>query len=134
MSEVMNSGLSLEMKNSLIHKINGHADGGFVWNRELSWLGEEGPEAVIPLDGSDRAASLWEKAGKLLGMKSISERYDLSGIAAGSGAKIEYSPTLQFYGEAPNRQDLDDALRMSQDEFEAMMERYLKHNGRVAFR
>ncbi len=134
MSEVMNSGLSLEMKNSLIHKINGHADGGFVWNRELSWLGEEGPEAVIPLDGSDRAASLWEKAGKLLGMQSISERYDLSGAAAGSGAKIEYSPTLQFYGDAPSRQDLDDALRMSQDEFEAMMERYLKHNGRVAFR
>ena len=118
----------------LLKQINGHASGGFVWNRELSWLGEEGPEAVIPLDGSDRAASLWEKAGKLLGMQSISERYDLSGAAAGSGAKIEYSPTLQFYGEAPSRQDLDDALRMSQDEFEVMMERYLKHNGRVAFR
>lgn len=134
LEQIMNSGLTQQEKNDYIHKINGHASGGFIWNRELSWLGEKGPEAVIPLDGSDRAASLWEQAGKLLGMGSLTDRYDFSGLASGSGAKIEYSPTLQFYGEAPSRQDLDDALRMSQDEFEAMMEQYLKRNSRVAFR
>ena len=134
MSEINSSSLPLAWKNKLIHEINGHANGGFVWNRELSWLGEKGPEAVIPLDGSSRATSLWENTGKLLGMGSIADRYDFSGVASGNGTRIEYSPTLQFYGEAPSRQDLDDALRMSQDEFEAMMEQYLKRNSRVAFR
>ena len=47
--------------------------------------------------------------------------------------RIEYSPVLQFYGEAPSRDDLDDALKMSQDRFDEMMERYLKQNARLAF-
>ena len=108
------------------------AKGGFVNGLQLSWLGEKGPEAVIPLDGSRNAMSLWQKTGQLLGMGSLIGRYDLSGSS--SSASITYSPTLQFYGEAPSRADLDDALRMSQDEFEAMMEQYLKNNGRLAFR
>ena len=115
-------------------RITGHANGGFINGLQLSWLGERGPEAVIPLNGSDRAMSLWEKTGQLLGMKSLSDRYNISGGSSGGEVKIEYNPTLQFYGEAPSRADLDDALKMSQDEFEAMMAQYLKNNGRLAFR
>ena len=134
MSEIYGSNLPLDTKNALAHKIAGHANGGFVNGLQLSWLGEKGPEAVIPLNGSDRAMSLWEKTGQLLGMKSLTDRYNISGGSSGSDVRIEYNPTLQFYGEAPSRADLDDALRMSQDDFEAMMERYLKNNGRLAFR
>lgn len=114
------------------HGIDHNATGGIVQNKELSWLAENGPEAVVPLDGSRRAVSLWEKAGQLLGMGSLLDRYDI-GATSQNTTKIEYSPTLQFYGEAPSREDLDDALRMSQDEFDSMMERYLKTNGRVSF-
>lgn len=114
------------------HGIDHNATGGIVQNKELSWLAENGPEAVVPLDGSRRAVSLWEKAGQLLGMGSLLDRYDI-GATSQNTTKIEYSPTLQFYGEAPSRKDLDDALRMSQDEFDSMMERYLKTNGRVSF-
>lgn len=115
----------------MAHGIDHNAFGGIVQNKELSWLAENGPEAVIPLDGSRRAVSLWEKAGQLLGMDSILDRYDISG--GGQTVTIDYNPTLQFYGEAPNRDDLTEALRLSQDEFDSMMERYLKTSSRVSF-
>lgn len=105
-------------------------DGGIIQDTTLSWLAEKGPESVIPLDGSRNAISLWEQTGRLLGMNSVLDDVDLDG---GSGPVIEYSPTLQFYGEAPSKEDLTDALRVSQDEFESLMEQYIKKHGRVAF-
>ncbi len=109
--------------------IDRNADGGIIWNKELSWLAEEGPEAVIPLDGSRNAVSLWEKAGRLLGMGSAFDDLDLGG---GDMVTVQYSPVLNFYGEAPNRDDLTDALDISQDKFDSLMERYLKTHSRVS--
>lgn len=34
----------------------------------LTWFAEKSPEAAIPLDGSDRAISLWAQAGNMLGV------------------------------------------------------------------
>ena len=98
-----------------------HADGGIVQNKQLSWLAEEGPEAVIPLEKSSRASSLYQTVGQLLGERG------------GTESTISYSPTLQFYGGTPSREDLDGALKMSQSEFNSMMERYLSGKRRVAF-
>lgn len=111
--------------------IDKNADGGIIRNKELSWLAEEGPEAVIPLDGSQNAVSLWEKAGQLLGMGSAFDDLDLDG--GGDTVKVEYKPTLNFYGEAPSRDDLTDALDISQDKFDSMMDRYFKTHSRVSF-
>lgn len=116
---------------SLLNGINHRANGGLATSPELTWFAENGPEMAIPIDGSRNAISLWEQTGRLLGMESVLDTYDLSGSS--SGPTIEYSPTLQFYGEAPNRGDLEDALRVSQDEFESLMERYFKTHGRVSF-
>lgn len=108
-----------------------HANGGLVNSTELSWLAERGPEMVVPLDGSSRAVSLWERAGQLLGMGGR-----LDGLSLGSdggGMAVSYSPTLQFYGDAPSQNDISSALRISQDEFEMMMQRYMKNNRRLAY-
>lgn len=80
-----------------------HADGGLVRSMELSWLAERGPEMVVPLDGSRRAVSLWQQAGQLLGMGG---RFDNVSLGGDSAPAITYSPTLQFYGDAPDRQEL----------------------------
>ena len=110
--------------------IDKNADGGIIRNKELSWLAEEGPEAVIPLDGSRNAVSLWEKAGQLLGMGSAFDGLDLGG---GETVTVQYSPVLNFYGEAPDKDDLTDALDISQDKFDSLMDRYLKTHSRVSF-
>lgn len=62
-----------------------NATGGFVKGRTLSWLAEEGtPEVVIPLGSHrrDRAMSLWERTGELLGIKP--EYNALGGIVGGN--------------------------------------------------
>ena len=113
------------------YPIDRNANGGIIRNKELSWLAERGPEAVIPLDGSENAVSLWEKTGQLLGMESVLDGLELDG--GGSTVTIEYKPTLKFYGEAPNKEELTEALHISQDKFDSMMERYLKTRSRTAF-
>ena len=48
----------------------GRAKGGIITSPELSWIGEDGPEAIIPLgsDKRDRALDLWYTAGHALGI------------------------------------------------------------------
>ena len=48
-----------------------HAEGGFVNGPELSWVGEDGPEAIIPLGAKrrQRGVDLWRQAGHLLGIE-----------------------------------------------------------------
>ncbi len=111
--------------------IDKNADGGIIRNKELSWLAEEGPEAVIPLDGSRNAVSLWEKAGKILGMDNKFDHLDLGG---GDTVTVLFNPVLNFYGEAPSKDDLIDAIDISQDKFDKHMEQYFKFHARSAFR
>lgn len=131
--------------------LTGHATGGIFNTPHIAWFAEDGPEAAIPLDGSQNAISLWEETGKLLGIngfsndagESFSSMADkLSAQAPASGGsgtssegnmQFSYSPTLQFYGDAPSRKDLDESLLMSQERFEQMMKQYIKENGRISF-
>ncbi len=59
-----------------------NAEGG-IYNKGafLTTFAEKSPEAAIPLDGSSRAISLWQKAGEILGMipkgTSDKESFDL---------------------------------------------------------
>jgi len=112
-------------------RIPGHADGGIVWNRELSWLAEEGPEAVIPLDGSRNAVSMWEKAGELLGMDHALDHYEAG--RGGSQITVTYSPKLCFYGDVTSKEDVSEAMDESIDRFERVMERYKREQKRMMF-
>lgn len=51
-------------------KIGKRAEGGFTQGPELTWIGEDGAEAVIPLSGKyrKRGLELYEKVGKYLGV------------------------------------------------------------------
>lgn len=109
----------------------GHADGGIFTVPHIAAFAESGPEAAIPLDGSENAIRLWLRTGLLLGMGSVLDDVDIEG--GGSGPHIEYKPTLVFNGGAPSQNDLESAMRTSQEEFEEMMAKYIKDHGRVAF-
>lgn len=51
-------------------EVSAHANGGFVGNKQLSWVGEEGPEAIIPLvpGRRNRALTLFKQVGEILGI------------------------------------------------------------------
>lgn len=52
-----------------------NANGNIIQSKTLSWVGEEGPEAIIPLVPGRRARGLklWEEAGRRLGVQYHAE-------------------------------------------------------------
>lgn len=74
--------------------IGGHATGGMVNGRELSWVGEEGPEMIIPLVPArrERAVELYQQAGEILGVTAHA-----SGGLVGSGSSSYTSPVTGNY-------------------------------------
>ena len=55
--------------------ITGNAKGSIVTGPLLSWVGEDGPEAIIPLGSKrrDRGMDLWLQAGRALGVKEYAD-------------------------------------------------------------
>ena len=74
--------------------IGGHATGGMVDGRELSWVGEEGPEMIIPLVPArrERAVELYQQAGEILGVTAHA-----NGGLVGSGSSSYTSPVTRNY-------------------------------------
>lgn len=56
-------------------RIKKNASGSFVSGPMLSWVGEEGPEVIIPLSGKkkERGLELWKQAGNILGVSEMSQ-------------------------------------------------------------
>lgn len=51
------------------------ANGGFITSPLLSWVGEDGPEAIIPLGSKrrSRGLSLWRQTGEMLGIPAFAD-------------------------------------------------------------
>lgn len=120
----------------------GHADGGIFTVPHMAWFAEDGPEAAIPLDGSRNAIELWEKTGELLGMDGLSGGAEplASSIEeaayTGSGEvviQVDNSRTIQFNGNAPSKDELEEILDDENEKFARLMETYLSNNRRVRF-
>ncbi len=124
--------INIEKKNPFTLPVEHKAEGGIVTSPILTTFAEEGPEAAIPLDGSSRALSLWRRAGEILSGKSRPQKaYD--GLSDGSGGmNITYSPVMTFSGSA-SKEDVMEANRQLQEEFEMRMNRWMKNNRRVSF-
>lgn len=74
--------------------IGGRATGGMVNGCELSWVGEEGPEMIIPLVPArrERAVELYQQAGEILGVTAHA-----NGGLVGSGSSSYTSPVTRNY-------------------------------------
>lgn len=144
--EVISQGISLPSTVTATSTQNvvktGHADGGIFNTPHVAWFAEDGPEAAIPIDGSKNAIDLWVKTGELLGMDGLtggSEPLSTAveeAVSAGQGEtviRIDNSRTMQFYGDAPSRDELEDILETEDEKFAKMMQRYLSNGRRVSF-
>ena len=121
----------------------GHADGGIFTKPHITWFAEKAPVAAIPIDGSRNAINLWQQTGELLGMSystsgdglsALSKEIYSSQYTTDNSANIEFKPELNFYGEAPKKEDITLAFNESFEEFKKMMDRYVKERGRLAFK
>lgn len=121
----------------------GHAEGGIFDTPHIAAFAEKGPEAVVPLDGSQKAISIWQEAGKLLGAydkNSYSRIYEtISGGWGESGEKAvggygmpAFQPIVYIYGNT-RREDVSDGLIMTFEKWKEYMEWYEDDRRRVSF-
>ena len=119
--------------------IGGHAEGGIFTQPHIAWFAEDGPEAAIPLDGSQNAIDLWLRTGELLNMpgltgegSTIAEGVETAAYYnASSPGQVTYSPVNNFYGTS--QEDMEAVLETDQERFARMMEEYMKNNRRFSF-
>lgn len=117
-----------------------HATGGIFTTPHIGLVAEAGPEAIIPLNNTENAYNLWRQAGELLGMEdklSLSEAAtteitnQTNSSVGGATIKYESHNEYNFYGGTPDKNDIAAAEKLSQEEFEAMLEKYYKNKSRV---
>lgn len=106
---------------SVTASIAGNAEGSIITSPLLSWVGEDGPEAIIPLGSKrrDRGMDLWLQAGRALGVKEYADggmigdvplsggsSDSTSGDSSGSGDKgqvvINMNPVFNINGNSGN--------------------------------
>lgn len=106
---------------SVTASIAGNAEGSIVTGPLLSWVGEDGPEAIIPLGSKrrDRGMDLWLQAGRALGVKEYADGGMIGDVplsggssdstsrgSSGSGDKgqvvINMNPVFNINGEGGN--------------------------------
>lgn len=106
---------------SVTASIASNAEGSIVTGPLLSWVGEDGPEAIIPLGSKrrDRGMDLWLQAGRALGVKEYADggmigdvplsggsSDSTSGDSSGSGDKgqvvINMNPVFNINGNSGN--------------------------------
>lgn len=68
-------------------KVGAHAAGGIVSRPQVSWIGERGPEAIIPLTNRRRGMDLWRQTGTALGVAG-------AGVGGGGGITVNFSPQI----------------------------------------
>ncbi|MCD8207422.1 MAG: phage tail tape measure protein, partial [Bacteroidales bacterium] len=125
------------------NKLGGIFDDPTIFNtaQGLQGVGEAGPEAVLPLD------TLWDKMEDVLTnvfrgdngsvIDSLLAKLDSASNNqqpefAGAGGAINYAPVYNLYGTA-SKEDAIEAEKISQGEFEKMMERYERQQRRTRF-
>lgn len=129
-----------EPSKNWFRRLTGLATGGIVQKPSVVKFAEDGPEAAIPLDGSDNAKRLWAMTGEILGMYNAN-RADTAPAYAGAidqppelrtlnSRSIEQSivlhsnPVIHVNGEVPG--DLERQLQRHDEELIDKLEEWYR--------
>lgn len=121
-----------------------YANGGIVTNAHLGLVGEAGPEAIIPLseEKRGRATNLLRRVASRFGLE-LSDRQnplrelldfgngDKSSAGPNESANYQfvYSPVVHM-APGTSRQEVEDALKFSYEEFKRMAEQFEREKKR----
>lgn len=114
-----------------------HAKGGIFDTPHYGLFAEAGPEAWIPLDGSENAKSIWQEAGEVLGVygggtsSTVGSGYSAGDIQDNSESKVIYAPVYNVYGSS--EETVKKATSDDYQNFERFMQQYNKNHRRLAF-
>lgn len=126
------------LKTNKITGLPAYASGGIIEKPTLATFAEDGPEAAIPLDGSARAISLWQRAGEILGTiggksKASGSLEKLEGTdTSGGSVVVNFSP-VQNFSAGTTAEEVQRVNELSFEEFKRMFDRYVKDVRRLGF-
>ena len=105
-----------------------------LWRQTGELLG------VMGTGGTESAYSNWQQSNDLMNAPNDLELSEAAvttienqttNSSNVSSPQINYSPTLQFYGGTPDKEDIVQAEQLSQEKFEEMLEKYIRDKERV---
>lgn len=110
-----------------------HASGGIFNTPHYGVFAEAGPEAFIPLDGTEHSKSIWQKAGETLGMykSTTGSGSVISNVEDNSQSRPVYAPVYHIYGA--NEETVRNATGDDYAKFERFLSQYEKNKSRLAF-
>jgi hypothetical protein len=97
-----------------------YAKSGFINRPHLGMVGEAGPEAIIPLNGSARAKSIWQTTGKALGMNT--------GGGGGIVINAPFAPVIHGAGA-----EIIPLLQQEEKNFQQLLQNEIDRQRRVSF-
>ncbi len=103
-------------------------------------VGEAGPEAILPLNSLwSNMSTMFDPAFASINSKLVTLANSISGEKNGSGDNnsggdkpIVFSPTINIYGNA-NKEDVEQATKLSFEEFKRLYKQMKKEEERVRF-
>lgn len=108
----------------------------------LTTFAEDSAEAAIPLDGSERAISLWQQAGAALGVMPRTPQRMSTGTAkapvySNSSITLDFRPTINVQGggdvASAVRQALEEQARQFQRELPKMLDKVSAGRRRLSY-
>ncbi|MFU1797380.1 phage tail tape measure protein [Paenibacillus azoreducens] len=140
--------------NSTFKNYAEYAEGGMITRPHVGLVGEAGPEMIVPLSPGKRGRglALWERAGSMLGVRPYAEGGLVGGLEvtprsgdmlekanrimghSGSGNEINvtFAPQITVQGGGSNvKQEVAQALKQAQSEFERRFQAMMRQQGRV---
>lgn len=123
---------------------NAYANGGVITSPEVALIGEAGyPEVIVPIDGSANAMSLWQTAGRMLGVSgaqtavaptvSLAPSVPVTSSSSNSGAPVQITFAPVINASNSSTDDIMLALDAKMREFEQMMRSYTAGQRRLSY-
>ena len=109
----------------------GHADGGIFNKEHIARFAEKGkPEAVIPLSNRSRGLSVWEQAGRALGVGKPSSGNVRTGSRGKSGFVYNDNRVFNISG---NRAEVEAGINKSNNSLMAKLQSLQDEEARVSY-
>ncbi len=110
------------------------AKGGIDYKPILTTFAEDGPEAAIPLDGSERSKGLWITAGKMLGMDAETKIIEPTRIKSlPKNEKNDWNINVTYNVYSNNNNDITPKLEENNRRLMEMIEERTDRKRRLSY-
>ncbi len=99
----------------------------------ITTFAEKSPEAAIPLDGSHRSISLWEKTGSMIGAFDNKNRLSVPANARKeTNISVDFKPNITIQGNA-DETVIQNTMQLTMNQLKRMLQEIKRNERRVVY-